>query len=120
MLHKLITLVITLPLAIILIVLSVANRSPVEVTLDPINPGNPFLTASIPLFILLLIAVIVGVVIGSVVTWFKQGKNRRAMRKEAHRANELKLEADAMAKERQEMLDQATQAASQKSGLPAV
>lgn len=120
MLHKIITLLITLPLAIIMIVLSVANRSPVDVTLDPINPGNPVLTASIPLFILLLIAVIIGVIIGSVVTWFKQGKNRRMMRQEAHRANELKLEADAMAKERQEMLDQATQVASGKSGLPAV
>lgn len=126
MLNKLITLLITLPLAIILIVLSVANRGPVAVTIDPFNPGNPALTASMPLFILILLAVMMGVILGSVVTWFKQGKHRRAMRAEAERANALKREADAMAKERKEMIQQASDQANQSSGqtpqhaLPAV
>lgn len=119
MLNKLITLLITLPLAIILIVLSVANRGPVAVTMDPINPGNPALTTSMPLFMLILLAVMMGVILGSVVTWFKQGKHRRAMRAEAERANALKRETDALNKERQAMIQQATDQASQPSGQPA-
>ena len=64
MTNRFVTLIIALPLAVILIVLSVANRGAVSVTLDPFNPGNPALTYTAPLFIWVLGAFLFGIIIG--------------------------------------------------------
>ncbi|KAB2863341.1 MAG: hypothetical protein F9K43_19085, partial [Bauldia sp.] len=56
MLNRLLTVVVFIPLAIVLIALAVANRAPVDFTIDPFNPGNPGLTVSLPLFVLLFAA----------------------------------------------------------------
>ncbi|MBE0694564.1 MAG: DUF1049 domain-containing protein, partial [Aquamicrobium sp.] len=73
MLNRLLTVVVFIPLAIVLIALAVANRAPVDFTIDPFNPGNPGLTVSLPLFVLLFAALALGLVIGSLATWFRQG-----------------------------------------------
>ncbi|MBA8837200.1 LapA family protein [Ochrobactrum sp. RH2CCR150] len=83
---RIVAIVILVPLAVILIALSVANRATTIMTVDPFNPGNPALSYSAPLFIWLFGALLVGVVIGSLVTWLTQGKHRR-------RARDRKLEA---------------------------
>ncbi|MEL4068660.1 LapA family protein [Ochrobactrum sp. GPK 3] len=83
---RIVAIVILVPLAVILIALSVANRATTILTVDPFNPGNPALSYSAPLFIWLFGALLVGVVIGSLVTWLTQGKHRR-------RARDRKLEA---------------------------
>ncbi|KAB2701035.1 lipopolysaccharide assembly protein LapA domain-containing protein [Brucella haematophila] len=83
---RIVAIVILVPLAVILIALSVANRATTILTIDPFNPGNPALSYSAPLFIWLFGALLVGVVIGSLVTWLTQGKHRR-------RARDRKLEA---------------------------
>lgn len=81
MLNRLVTVVILIPLAIVLIALAVANRAPAEFTLDPFNPGNPALTVSAPLFVLLFCALVLGLLLGSVATWFRQGRYRRIARR---------------------------------------
>jgi uncharacterized integral membrane protein len=83
---RIVAIVILVPLAVILIALSVANRATTILTIDPFNPGNPALSYSAPLFIWLFGALLIGVVIGSLVTWLTQGKHRR-------RARDRKLEA---------------------------
>ena len=115
MLKKLITVFITLPIAIILIVLSVANRGPVAVTLDPFNPGNPALTFELPLFLVVFIALMAGVVVGGIATWLKQGRDRKSARREKGRAEEIRAEADALKKERAELRNEV---AVTPSGLP--
>ena len=80
MLNRFLTIAVFFPLAIVLIALAVANRAPVALTLDPFNPGNPALTISLPLFIYLFGALALGLVIGSVATWFKQGRYRKLAR----------------------------------------
>ena len=80
MLNRFLTVVVFIPLAIVLIALAVANRAPVAFTIDPFNPGNPGLTASLPLFALLFIALALGLVIGSLATWFRQGRYRKMAR----------------------------------------
>jgi hypothetical protein len=47
--RRLVLFIFTIPLAIILVALSVANRAPVVATIDPFNPGNPALSFSLPL-----------------------------------------------------------------------
>lgn len=80
MLNRLLTVLVFIPLAIVLIALAVANRAPVAFTLDPFNPGNPGLTVSLPLFVLLFAALAAGLVIGSLATWLRQGRYRKAAR----------------------------------------
>jgi uncharacterized integral membrane protein len=87
MLNRFMTVVVFIPLAIVLVALAVANRAPVAFTLDPFNPGNPGLTVTLPLFIYLFGALALGLIVGSVATWFKQGHYRKlARRREAELA----------------------------------
>lgn len=80
MANRIVLVLILVPLAIILVALAVANRGVTSFTLDPFNPGNPALTYSLPLFLLLFAALAIGLVLGSMVTWFKQGRYRKAAR----------------------------------------
>jgi uncharacterized integral membrane protein len=78
--NRIVAVLIVVPLAIILIALGVANRAPVALTFDPFNPGSPGLTLQMPLFVLIFGATAIGLVIGSLVTWLKQGRYRRQAR----------------------------------------
>lgn len=80
MTNRIVLILVFVPLAIVLIALAVANRGLTAFTLDPFNPGNPALTYSIPLFLLLFAALAVGMLLGSMVTWFKQGRYRKMAR----------------------------------------
>lgn len=80
MTNRIVLVLILIPLAVILVALAVANRGATAFTLDPFNPGNPALTYTLPLFLLLFAALALGMVLGSMVTWFKQGRYRKAAR----------------------------------------
>lgn len=80
MMHRIFTVLVVVPIAIVLIAVSVANRASTIFTLDPFNPGNPSLSVQVPLFVLLLLALALGLIIGSALTWFKQHKYRKAAR----------------------------------------
>lgn len=80
MLNRFMTIVVLIPLAIVLVALAVANRAPVAFTIDPFNPGNPGLTLSLPLFVYLFAALVLGLIIGSFVTWLRQGRYRKLAR----------------------------------------
>ena len=105
--RRLFLFIVTIPLAIILIALSVANRAPVMATIDPFNPGNPALSFSLPLFALVLAALMVGVLLGSFLTWVNQSKHRSRAKLEASRADSIKREADAIKQERAAALQDA-------------
>ena len=93
MLRRLISLSILAPLAIALIALAVANRSPVAFTIDAFNPGKPLLTWQVPLFALLFAALAAGLLIGSFATWLAQGRHRRAARQSRAEADQLLAQA---------------------------
>lgn len=93
LLNRLSTVLIVLPLAVVLIVFGVANRQSVQISLDPVATDTPWFAVTVPLFVALFGALIVGVLIGGVATWFTQG----AYRKEAR---QKKLEASKLARER--------------------
>jgi len=90
MFNRFILVVVFVPLAIILIALAVANRGPVAFTLDPFHPGNPGLTLSLPLFIFLFLALAIGMVVGSLATWVKQGRYRKLARQRGLEAENLR------------------------------
>ena len=89
-------LLIITPFAILLLVFAFANRHFVAVSLDPFaSVDDSAYSLDAPLFILLILAMIVGVVMGGLAVWFGQGKHRRAAR--AGRADVEKLRADLLA-----------------------
>jgi uncharacterized integral membrane protein len=77
MITRLVKLLVLVPVAILLVVLSVANRHSVTLALNPFQPDDKVLSLTLPFFIYLFLAVILGVVIGSMATWFSQGKHRK-------------------------------------------
>ena len=90
MFNRFVLIVVIVPLAIVLIALAVANRSLVGFTLDPFNPGNPALTVTLPLFVFLFLTLALGVLIGSLATWWRQGRYRRIARQKAQEAESLR------------------------------
>jgi uncharacterized integral membrane protein len=93
MIMRFVRLIILVPIAIVLIVLSVANRHSVTVALNPFRPEDSVVALTLPLFVLLLLTLMIGVVIGSVVTWFSQGRHRKRARDEAYEAKKWREEA---------------------------
>jgi len=81
MFRKIITVVIVLPLAAVIIAFAVANRQAVTVSFDPFSQANPAYSATLPLFVLIFVLVILGVIVGGVAAWLRQSKWRRAARK---------------------------------------
>lgn len=80
MMHRLVQILVALPLAVLIIAFSVANREPVNVSLDPFGSGDAALAFSIPLFLLVLGSLLVGVLVGGSAAWLSQGKWRRRAR----------------------------------------
>ena len=90
--RRAIRLIVLVPLGIILVALALANRADVLLSLDPIRPDTPSASITVPLFIALFGALILGIAIGGVATWIGQGKWRRAARANAHELMELRSE----------------------------
>lgn len=65
------------PIALALVVLGVANRQSVTLLLDPFG-GT--MSLSMPLFVVVFVALAVGAVLGYVMSWFAQGRHRKAER----------------------------------------
>ena len=59
------------PLALLIIIFAVANRQPVTVSFDPFGAGDPALSATLPLYILIFILVILGVIVGGLAAWLR-------------------------------------------------
>ncbi len=78
---RVLQLLVLVPLAIIGIAFSVANRQSVDISFDPFPSGpSGQIAVKAPLFIVIIIALAAGVLLGSLFTWFNQGKHRHALR----------------------------------------
>jgi uncharacterized integral membrane protein len=68
-------------LGAIFVVFAVANRHLVTVSFDPFGSSDPvFDLPPLPLFVIIIVAVISGVLAGGLATWFRQRRWRRAAR----------------------------------------
>ncbi len=105
--------IILLPIAIIVVLLAVANRHPVLLSFDPFSAEVPEISVTLPLFAIVFAAVMLGVVIGGIGAWFAQADNRRARRQAAREVSRLRVEVE------RARVYAATQAAPTK-GVPAL
>ncbi|KGF68207.1 membrane protein [Hoeflea sp. BAL378] len=94
MIKRIIALAILIPLGVILIMLSVANRTAVTLALNPFDPSDAVLSVTLPFFVFLFAALILGMIIGSVATWLNQGKHRKQVRVKTSEAVKWQTEAD--------------------------
>jgi uncharacterized integral membrane protein len=96
--RKLLRWFVLVPLAILLVLLAVANRAPVTLSLDPFSREAPALAVSLPLFVALFAAVALGVLIGGVASGAGRLRWRRRAKKAEREAEKLTAEKDAFLK----------------------
>lgn len=87
MLRWLASVLVLLPLSIIVVLFAVSNRAPVTAELFPL----PFVM-EIPLYLLVLVALLAGLLAGAVLTWVSGHRIRVAARRESKRARQLEKE----------------------------
>ena len=88
---------IVLPIALAIVLFAIANRQIVTVHPDPFETGLlPFETVTLPLFIVLFITGILGVLAGGFASWLAQGKHRRAAKQHKKEAQSHRAELDRM------------------------
>jgi uncharacterized integral membrane protein len=82
--RKIVTAIIVVPPAVVLVAFSLANRQTVTVSFDPFSSMAPAYAVTLPLFIIIFAVLILGVLVGGLAAWLRQGKWRRsALRLEA-------------------------------------
>jgi hypothetical protein len=97
--RKLVLALVVVPLGLVLITLAVVNRKPALLVLDPFGGGEGGLSLEAPLFLFLLGAFALGLIVGGMATWLRQGKWRRTAREEAREVRELRRQTDRLEKE---------------------
>ena len=90
--RKFLNAVVLIPLGVIFVVFAVANRHMVTVSFDPFNSNDPALGVSLPLFAVIIVVAILGVVAGGAATWFGQRRWRRAARQHEADAGDIRAQ----------------------------
>jgi uncharacterized integral membrane protein len=85
---------ILVPLAVVIIALAVANRQTVTVSLDPFSAEHPAAVVALPLFGLIIVLLIVGVLIGGMAAWLRQARWRRTARRLEREIGTLRTEIE--------------------------
>lgn len=86
---------VLLPIAVVVVLLAVANREPVTLSFDPFS-SEPVFSLVLPLYAVLFGAVALGVLVGGIGSWLGQSGTRQ-------RARHHRREAERFAKEAAEL-----------------
>lgn len=87
---------VLVPVALLVVLFSVANRGSVRISLDPISRDAPILSYDVPLFLVVIGALAIGILIGGFAAWIAQGKHRRTARRSRREAESLRAETQAL------------------------
>lgn len=117
MFRRIVTAIIVVPLAVIVIAFAVANRQWVTVSFDPFSSSNPAYAATLPLFVLIFIILILGVIVGGIAAWIGQGKWRWAARR---LEGEVRSLHDELAAQRRQFADYRAVPAADPETLPVI
>jgi len=91
---RIFSLLILVPVGIVIIALSVANRQSITVSIPPQVGDAPLYAFDVPLYALLFATLFVGMLLGSFATWVSQGRHRKEAREQKLEATKLTFEAD--------------------------
>lgn len=94
MLNKIVGWLVLVPLSLALIAFALANRQFVIVNFNPFAPVDQLATPGygVPLFVVLYVVLLIGVLLGGIATWFAQGRHRQRERHWRREANMLNSE----------------------------
>ena len=92
--RKFFTALVLIPLGVIFVVFAVANRREVTVSFDPFSVTDPSISATLPLFVVIIAVAILGVTAGGMATWFGQRHWRRAARRHEADARAARAQLD--------------------------
>ena len=98
MIRKLIAAVVLIPLALVIVLFAVANRGPATLSLDPFS-DVPLVSVSLPMFLVVLGALIAGVIVGGMAAWLRQRKWRAAARRLDAEIKALRVETETLKRE---------------------
>lgn len=85
-------------LALVLIMIAVANRQVVTVQLEPFGLGSPFpQPIDMPLFIVIFVSALGGLIAGFLIEWIRERKHRREVFNQQREANDLRKEVRRLA-----------------------
>ncbi len=90
--RKFFTALIVIPLGLLFVVFAVANRHFVTVSFDPFNTRDPSVGVTMPLFAVIIVVAILGVVAGGTATWLRQRHWRRAARQSEAEARQIRTQ----------------------------
>ena len=94
---RFIRIVAVVVVTIILLMFAFANRQPVTVSFDPFSSEQTSaLATSAPLFAVVIVSAMLGVIAGSAATWLSQGRHRRAARRRRAEADKLRAEVESL------------------------
>jgi len=79
--RKIVNTVVIVPLALVLLAFALANRHLVTLSFNPFDSGDPALALTLPLFIVIIAAAMLGVLAGGLAVWFGQRRHRKASRR---------------------------------------
>ena len=90
--RKFFTALIVIPLGLLFVVFAVANRHFVTVSFDPFNARDPSIAIALPLFAVIILVAMLGVLAGGIATWIRQGYWRRSARQYEAEARQVRAE----------------------------
>jgi uncharacterized integral membrane protein len=93
--RKFVVIAVLAPLAIVIMMFAVANREIVTISFDPFERAQPAYALKLPLFVLIFVLVALGVVIGGIAAWLRQGRWRMRARRAEAEVRELRARLDA-------------------------
>ncbi len=86
-------LLLIIPVAIVVVLVAIANRHDVVFSVDPLGEASAGLSVELPLYWILFAVLALGIVIGGVAAWVGQSKWRRMARHDHAEAERLRREA---------------------------
>jgi uncharacterized integral membrane protein len=93
--RRLLRWLLLVPIAILLVLFSVANRAPVTLSFDPFSREAPALAVSLPLFVILMIVLGLGVLIGGTAAGIGRLRWRWRARQAEREASKLAAQNEA-------------------------
>ena len=96
LLRKFIAALVLVPLGIVIIAFAVANRQTVILSFDPFNASAPAAALALPLFVVIIGALVAGVIVGGLAVRLGHGRWRRLARRFEREAGELRVRLDAL------------------------
>ncbi len=96
MVQRLVFWLVLVPLAVVILMFAVANREIVTVSFDPFSVTQPAASVSLPLFALIFVLVLLGVLLGGAAAWLRQSGYRRDARQRDRDVAALRREVEAL------------------------